>query len=231
MATPSAPPSIGSVPEPTSSSSTSAGTARPRSIAAMLVMCAEKVLRLASIDCSSPMSAKTRSEHRQPRSVGRRNPQPRLRHQRQQSGRLERNRLAAGVRPGDQQQRRRRDDLDRDRHRAPSPADAAPPAARTRRRSTAPARRRRSTRKSARAPAARRARWPRRPSGCRSAARARNASVSASRMRRTSSASCSSSATMSLLISTVLSGSRNRLAPLVDAPCTMPGNRRCGARP
>ena len=28
---------------------------------------------------------------------------------------------------------------------------------------------------------------------------------------------------MSLLISTVLSGSRNRLAPLVDAPCTMPG--------
>ena len=29
---------------------------------------------------------------------------------------------------------------------------------------------------------------------------------------------------MSLLISTVLSGSRNRLAPLVDAPCTMPGN-------
>ena len=47
----------------------------------------------------------------------------------------------------------------------------------------------------------------------------------------TSSASCSSSATMSLLISTVLSGSRNRLAPLVDAPWTMPGNRRRGARP
>ena len=58
----------------------------------------------------------------------------------------------------------------------------------------------------------------------------RNASVSASRIRRTSSASCSSSATMSLLISTVLSGSRNRLAPLVDAPCTMPGMPlRCSA--
>ena len=35
---------------------------------------------------------------------------------------------------------------------------------------------------------------------------------------------------MSLLISTVLSGSRNRLAPLVDAPCTMPGMPlRCSA--
>ena len=42
--------------------------------------------------------------------------------------------------------------------------------------------------------------------------------------------SCSRSATMSLLISTVLSGSRNRLAPLVDAPCTMPGiDVRCSA--
>ena len=65
---------------------------------------------------------------------------------------------------------------------------------------------------------------------CRSAARARNASVSASRMRRTSSLSCSSSVTISLLISTVLRGSRNRLAPLVDVPCTMPGiPLRCSA--
>ena len=35
---------------------------------------------------------------------------------------------------------------------------------------------------------------------------------------------------MSLLISTVLSGSRKRLAPLVDAPWTMPGMPlRCSA--
>ena len=60
-------------------------------------------------------------------------------------------------------------------------------------------------------------------------ARPRNASVSASRMRWTSSCSCCSSATMSLLISTVLSGSRNRLAPLPELPCTMPGIDR-GAR-
>ena len=38
--------------------------------------------------------------------------------------------------------------------------------------------------------------------------------------------SCCSSATMSLLISTVLSGSRNRLAPLAELPCTMPGIAR-----
>ena len=44
---------------PTSSSSTSAGSSSARSMAAMLVMCQEKVLRLAAIDCSSPMSAKT----------------------------------------------------------------------------------------------------------------------------------------------------------------------------
>ncbi len=59
IAVANAPPSAGSVPVPTSSSSTSAGTCNDRSIAAMLVMCAEKVLRLAEIDCSSPMSAKS----------------------------------------------------------------------------------------------------------------------------------------------------------------------------
>ena len=69
-------------------------------------------------------------------------------------------------------------------------------------------------REAAPAPAGRRARSPLRRSAPGRRARSRNASVSASRIRRTSSASCSSSATMSLLISTVLSGSRNRLAPL-----------------
>ena len=66
-------------------------------------------------------------------------------------------------------------------------------------------------------------RSPRRSCGCSSPPRRRKASDSASRMRRTSSCSCCSSATMSLLISTVLSGSRNRLAPLAELPCTMPG--------
>ena len=57
-AAPSAPPSTGSVPPPTSSSSTSAGSSSARSIATRFAMCAENVLRLAAIDCSSPMSAK-----------------------------------------------------------------------------------------------------------------------------------------------------------------------------
>ena len=47
------------MPAPASSSSTSDGSARALSIATMFAMCAENVLRLAEIDCSSPMSAKT----------------------------------------------------------------------------------------------------------------------------------------------------------------------------
>ena len=62
--------------------------------------------------------------------------------------------------------------------------------------------------RSAPSPAARRARWRRRPMSRSSPGRARNASVSASRMRRISSRSSSSSSTMSLLISTVADGSR-----------------------
>ncbi len=50
-------------------------------------------------------------------------------------------------------------------------------------------------------------------------------------MRKISSLSSSSSATMSLLISTVAIGSMNRLAPVVDAPWTMPGIAAlCSAR-
>ena len=90
---------------------------RPRSIDAMFVMCAENVLRLASIDCSSPMSAKIdrNTGSRDPSAAG--NAQAGLRHQREQSRGLERDGLAAGVRSGDEQHRRRRHDLDRDRHR------------------------------------------------------------------------------------------------------------------
>ncbi len=59
IAVASAPPSFGSVPVPTSSSSTSAGNCSSRSIVTRLLMWDENVLRLASIDCSSPMSANT----------------------------------------------------------------------------------------------------------------------------------------------------------------------------
>ena len=59
MAVASAPPSLGSVPPPASSSRTSAGMSSAWSIATTLAMCAEKVLRLSAIDCSSPMSANT----------------------------------------------------------------------------------------------------------------------------------------------------------------------------
>ena len=58
MAAPSAPPSAGAVPAPTSSSKTSDGNPRWRSIATILAMCPENVDRLVVIDWSSPMSAK-----------------------------------------------------------------------------------------------------------------------------------------------------------------------------
>ena len=109
-ATPSAPPSIGSVPEPTSSSSTSAGVASAaihrRDVGDVRRERAQaRVDRLLVADVGED-----RSEHRQPRSVGGRNPQAGLRHQREQPGGLERDGLAAGVRTGDEQ--------------APSPAES-----------------------------------------------------------------------------------------------------------
>ena len=58
-----------------------------------------------------------RSEDRQPRSVSRRNAQPRLRHHRQEPCGFQRDGLAAGVRPGHQQDRRGRNHFDGDRHR------------------------------------------------------------------------------------------------------------------
>ena len=88
-----------------------------RSIDAMFLMCAENVLRLASIDCSSPMSANSERNTGSREPSLRRNAQPGLSHQRQQSGRLQRDRLAAGVRPGDEQYGRRRNHLDRHRNR------------------------------------------------------------------------------------------------------------------
>ena len=60
---------------------------------------------------------KQRPKHRQARSLGSRNAKPRLGHQREQAGGLQRDRLAAGVRTGDQQHRRRWDDFERHRHR------------------------------------------------------------------------------------------------------------------
>ena len=64
----------------------------------------------------------------------------------------------------------------------------------------------------------------------RSAARLRRAFASSRRIRWTSAASRSRRVTISLLTSTVLSGSRNRLAPLPELPWTMPGiDPRCSA--
>ena len=188
----------------------------------MLVTWAENVLRLASMDCSSPMSAKTerKTGRRDPSAAGMRRPACAISASRPAV-------FSATVFPPVfgpviEQHRRRRQDLDRDRHRlleqrVPRGLQLECSVGRQPRLDAVDRLRKPGARL-----ARRRARWPPRSCAADRAAAAER-SVSASRMRRTSSASCSSSATMSLLISTVLSGSRNRLAPLVDAPCTMPG--------
>ena len=79
-------------------------------------MCDENVLRLASIDCSSPMSANTDRNTGQARHGGRQ-VQAGLRHQREQPGRFQRDGLAAGIRAGDQQHAVRRIDQHIHRHR------------------------------------------------------------------------------------------------------------------
>ena len=58
MAIASAAPSVGSVPAPSSSNSSSERSSHSSSMLTMFFMCAEKVERLCSMLCSSPMSAR-----------------------------------------------------------------------------------------------------------------------------------------------------------------------------
>ena len=78
-------------------------------------MCAEKVERLISIDCWSPMSASTRSKTGSAARRGRR-AQAGLVEQRREAERLQRDGLAAGVRPADDE-RAQRAEVEVDRHR------------------------------------------------------------------------------------------------------------------
>ena len=194
------------------------------------------------------MSANTVLEHRHLRAVRRRDQQPGLRHQRQQPRRLQRDGLAAGVRPGDDQHasagsagcRRAR----ADRHASSGPAIIRRPSTSRRMRrdrgisSGCRARAQLEAPVGRRSPAAMpstsdrelRARLQHVELGRRldGALAARRRGRGTRRSARAGCggpprASCCSSATMSLLISTVLSGSRNRLAPLPELPCTMPG--------
>ncbi len=249
MAVASAPPSFGSVPVPTSSSSTSAGNASSRSIDTMLAMCPENVLRLAAIDCSSPMSAKTeRNTGSVAAAAGTCSPACAISASRPAV-------LIATVLPpvlGPVISRTRVGGSITMSVGTTSagPAAKSPPSASSSRSRTARissgCRAARSSRRPsiATSGATPLTSDPKRDFACSvsrsmatpseastSSGRARNASVNASRMRRTSSRSRSSISTMSLLISTVADGSRNRLAPLADPPWTMPGTLpRCSVR-
>ena len=85
----------------------------------MFVMCAENVLRLASIDCSSPMSAKIdrKTGSREPSAAGMRSPACAI--SASSPAVLSATVLPPVFGPVIEQHRRRRHDLDRDRHRLP----------------------------------------------------------------------------------------------------------------
>ena len=113
---PSAPPSTGSVPAPTSSSSTSAGSASVaihgndvRDVRREGAQARRDRLLVADV-------GKERLEDRHARACVDRNVQARLRHCGEQARGLEGDRLAAGVRAGDEEDARRwsQEDVDRD---------------------------------------------------------------------------------------------------------------------
>ena len=83
---------------------------------AIFVTCHENVLRLAAIDCSSPMSAKTDSEDRQLRAARGREMQAGFGHQGVKPRCFQRHRLASCVGPGHDQGGRRRDQEQIDRN-------------------------------------------------------------------------------------------------------------------
>ena len=99
----SAEPSSGSVPAPSSSRSTRLFGPADARMPMMFVMWLLNVDSDCSMLCSSPMSACTRVEDGQAAAGVGGNGEPGLRHRGQQPDGLQRNRLAAGVRAGDEQ--------------------------------------------------------------------------------------------------------------------------------
>ena len=192
MAQPSAAPSCGSVPDPSSSMRTSESRVARRRISLRFLRCALNVERLASIDCSSPTSAKHVVEHGNAALGADRRGDAGLTHRRDETERLEQHGLAAGVRSrheqrallGDEREVERDDvdalreqqrmTADRESRSRRAPARASPACTRTSRRSA-------HARTASRAPRARRASR----SSRRDAGEAR--SVSSRRMRSTSS--------------------------------------------
>ena len=113
----SAPPSTGSVPAPASSSSTRAGVSSAASMATMLAMWPENVLRLCGDRLLVADVGEYRLEHRDLRILGDGDEQSGLGQERQQACRLQRHGLAAGVRTGDHQDVHRRKQRDVDGNR------------------------------------------------------------------------------------------------------------------
>ena len=101
MAMARAAPSVGSVPAPSSSKRQRESASACFRMETMLVMWEEKVLRLCSMLCSSPISAKNLPEHGKPGPVLGRDMKAGLSHQAEQSRGFQGNRFSARIRPGD----------------------------------------------------------------------------------------------------------------------------------
>ena len=194
----SADPSVGSVPAPSSSSRTSVPGPAASTILVIERRWPENVDRLWATDCSSPISAKTSLEHRQPRAGLGRHVQPGLVHEREQAERPQRHGLAARVRSGHHERRIAVAEPDVDGHDPPRQARMAGPeqddlgpvgrlrpgAVHTRPRA-APWRPRSRTGRARRASRAAAPRWPRRaPTARRGSARSPPARRPGPRARR-----------------------------------------------
>ena len=190
----------------------------------MLRRCAEKVDRLISIDCSSPMSASTWSKTGSAASAagGRR---PAWWSTRGEAERLQRDGLAARVRAADDE-RAQPAEVEVDRHGGRRVEQRMP-----RRRAAAPRRRPRPPRRAsgARAPRSASARSSApvaSTSASSSAARSPTERESSRRIRSTSSRSALAASASRLFSSTIANGSTNSVWPEPDESWTTPRHLR-----
>ena len=221
----SAEPSVGSVPAPTSSSSTSVAGPAASTKRTTLRRWLEKVDSDCAMLCSSPMSAMTRRKtgRRAPSAAGTRSPAWCMSASRPSV--LSADRLAAGVRPGDDQgavaEPIAEAQVDGDGARRPA-ADGARRAARPR-----PSDRRRAhgvhpRRRAARVPSTGRLAPGRRELARSDSLRASTSRDSSSRIRSSSRCGASDASVQALLRSTTVSGSMKSVAPDALWSWTMP---------
>ena len=228
----SAEPSVGSVPAPSSSSSTRLPSPATSTMRVIVRRCPLKVDSDWATDCSSPMSARTSRKTGRALPVRHGHVQPRLVHEHEQADRAQGHRLAARVRPGDDERAVVVAEVHVDGHDAAARpgwrADRSVMTVTLRRapdarRPVSSARRARHIQRSKRASASR--------SPASGSALAATCAESSSRTRSSSACAASCASRQALASSTATSGSTKSVWPLPDWSWTMPFTRlRASAR-